>query len=372
MNTRFTTRPVSRSMLIGANALLWGIIAAVQGFQNYTGTLAEGLPADLLQSLVLQAATYAPWALFTPFLYLYFRRFPIDRLFSVRTLVILPVIAGACIAVQIASHTTAMALYPSPASHPHPFWSMYASMLQWISLPSFLSFAVIVGGCHAVNYYERFREREQAGAILQRQLAEAHLETLQSQLQPHFFFNTLHAIASLVRDQQPEKAVRIIARLSDLFRHTLANRHAHVIPLRQELELLSAYFEIEQTRFPDRLDVRLHISPETLEALVPTLILQPLVENAVKHGVSKTSTPLTVTVSSGVAEKQLFLRVENDHSVLDPSWMKKPDTIGISNTQKRLDQLYGQNQRFDLHSEEDSVIAEVVIPLEYQPEEQSR
>jgi len=359
-------------MLIGANLLLWGVIAAVQAFQNYTGTLAEGLPADLLQSLVLQAATYAPWALFTPFLYLYFRRFPIDRLFSIRTLVFLPLIAGACIAAQIASHTTAMALFPSPASHPRPFWSMYASMLQWISLPSFLSFAVIVGGCHAVNYYERFREREQASSILQRQLAEAHLEALQSQLQPHFFFNTLHAIASLVRDHQPEKAVRMIARLSDLFRRTLADEHTHVISLRQELELLSAYLEIEQTRFQDRLNVRLHIAPETLEAFVPTLILQPLVENAIKHGVSKTSSPLTVTVSSGVEEGQLFLRIENDHSVLDPGWMKKPDTIGISNTQKRLDRLYGQNGRFDLRAEGDAVIAEVVIPLEYQPVERLR
>ena len=372
MNLPRSNRPVPRSVLIGANVLLWGIIAAVQAFQNYTATLSEGAPADLLQSFVLQVATYAPWALFTPFLYVYFRRYPIDRLVSVRTLVILPLMTAACITTQIASHTAAMALFPSPASHPRPFWSMYASMLEWLSLPSFLSFAAIVGGCHAVNYYERFRERERAAGILQRQLAEAHLEALQSQLQPHFFFNTLHAIASLIRDNQPEKAVTMIARLSDLFRHTLAKEPSPVISLRKELEFLSAYLEIEQTRFQDRLTIRLQIAPETLEALVPKLILQPLVENAVKHGVAKTSSASTLTVSSRFEQGQVVLRVENDHSALDAGWKEKPDAIGTGNTRKRLDQLYGHNRHFDLRSEGDSVIAEVFIPLEHQPTDQSQ
>jgi two-component system, LytTR family, sensor kinase len=359
-------RSPSRPVLIAADILVWGFIATILAIQNYTATIAEGAQADLFQSFVLQVATYGPWAIFTPLLYFYFRRFPIDRLLSVRTLLVLPGIAAACIALQIGSHTIAMALCPGPSAHPRPFWSMYASMLEWISFPSFLTFSAIVGGCHAVNYYQRFRERERATVALEKELAEAHLQALHSQLQPHFFFNTLHAIASLVRDKQNDAAINMIARLSDLFRLVLAQEQAHRIPLRRELEFLSAYLEIEKVRFSDRLRVEMNIPDETLDVLVPTLILQPLVENAIKYGMSTGTSPGLVRIASQAIDGRLKLSVQNEGSDLSPGWQEKPGAVGVRNTRRRLKQLYGDRHHFDLREENQlGVIAELLIPLEY-------
>lgn len=351
------------------NFLLWTVIAALQAFQNYVSTVSEGGEADAVQSFLLQLSTFYPWAVFSPFLYAYFRRFPLDKFSSRRTLIVLPLLAIGCITLQIASHTAGMIIFPSPTWHPRGFWEILPDMLWWISFPGFLTFAAIVGACHAINYYQRFRERERITHRLEQELTEARLHALRMQLQPHFFFNTLHAIASLIRDGQGNAAVNMIAKLSDLFRYTLDQVKTQKISLKREIEFLSGYLEIEQTRFSDRLNVVMEIAPETKESLVPTLFLQPIIENSIKHGISRLSAPGTLTVKSERLKDQLVIRVTNDGSGIDPGWENK-GTVGVRNTRQRLKELYGTASQFVLRENGDGrVTAEVIIPFEYPNED---
>ena len=168
------------------------------------------------------------------------------------------------------------------------FSASSSTNLDW----ALMTYAAIVGLSYALGYYRESQARALKAAQLETSLAEARLKTLEAELHPHFLFNTLHAISSLIHTQ-PDSADRMISRLSDLLRITFARSGAARVPLQEELEFLQKYLEIEQTRFQDRLTVKFEIDPETLDAEVPRLILQPLVENAIKHGVAPRSGPGT-------------------------------------------------------------------------------
>ena len=179
-------------------------------------------------------------------------------------------------------------------------------------------------------YYSRYREGELRTAQLSAQLAQAQLQALRAQLHPHFLFNTLNAISTLVH-KDPDIADRMIARLSDLLRLTLENIGVQEVRLAQELEFLERYLEIERMRFPDRLQVRMHIAPETLDAWAPYLILQPIVENAIRHGIAPRSTPGTVEIRADCKNDRLILEVRDDGPGISPDRNLK-DGVGISST----------------------------------------
>jgi signal transduction histidine kinase len=202
----------------------------------------------------------------------------------------------------------------------------------------------IVGVVYAFDYYRKYREQQLKASQLATQLAQAQLEALKMQLQPHFLFNTLHAISSLMH-RNVEAADRMLARLSDLLRLTLENAGTQEVTLRQELEFLERYLEIEQTRFRDRLRVRMEIEPETLDARVPNLILQPLVENAVRHGIAARAVPGLIEIRAAHTDGSLHLQVRDDGPGLQA---EAKEGVGLTNTRLRLQQLYGAAQRFEL------------------------
>src|SRR5882672_7930082 len=193
-----------------------------------------------------------------------------------------------------------------------------------------LIYWVIVADSHAFDYYRRYRERELRALELEKRLAQAKLQALQMQLNPHFLFNTLHAISSLMH-RDVEVADRMITRLSDLLRYALESTDAQEVPLRQELDFLRRYLEIEQTRFGDRLAVRLEIAPETLDALVPNLLLQPLVENAIRHGIEPRAKPGRIELRARCENGQLKLEVRDNGVGLSPD-RKLEEGVGLSNT----------------------------------------
>jgi LytS/YehU family sensor histidine kinase len=203
-------------------------------------------------------------------------------------------------------------------------------------------FWIIVGVDHAVSYYRRYREGELRAALLETQLARASLQALRMQLNPHFLFNTLHAITTLIR-KDPDKAESMIARLSDLLRTTLDHVGAPEVMLRDELAFLERYLEIEKIRFGERLTIENDISSETLSAYVPNLILQPIVENAVRHGIASVSRGGRIVIRSSRKDERLVLNV-TDNGAGGPA---QQEGVGLSNTRKRLQQLYGANA--DLH-----------------------
>jgi two-component system LytT family sensor kinase len=227
-----------------------------------------------------------------------------------------------------------------------------------------LALGVVATGV-ARAYSLRLRARRDPAIQLTSQLAEARLDALRRQLDPHFLFNTLNAIASLV-ERDPRGVRRMIARLGDLLRHSFEGGQESEVTLRRELALLDLYVDIVKVRFQDRLTVDIRVDDEVLDALVPTFILQPLVENAVKHGVERRTEGGRVTVEAARDGDALVVRVVNDAPAEAPVAASPTSRtgVGIRNTRARLEQLYGARQRFTLERDsERGVVAEVRLPF---------
>jgi LytS/YehU family sensor histidine kinase len=206
----------------------------------------------------------------------------------------------------------------------------------------------VVSAHQGWHYYRRYREHEVQTAELRRELVEAKLAALRMQLNPHFLFNTLHAVSALIHEN-PEAADRVVARLSELLRLSLDTSRPPEIPLREEMEFLDRYLEIEQTRFADRLTVEKSLEAETLDALVPCLLLQPLVENAVRHGIEPREEAGVVSISAQRSNGRLKLCVSDNGAGLGGK-QEEPlqEGIGLSNTRSRLRHLYGEDFRVEL------------------------
>jgi two-component system, LytTR family, sensor kinase len=237
-----------------------------------------------------------------------------------------------------------------------------------VRLPiSIISYWSILGAGYAFEYYRKYREQQLQATRLEACLVEAQLQALKMQLHPHFLFNTLHAISALM-DEDIKAARRMIARLSELLRLTLENAGQQEVSLRQELEALERYLEIEQIRFQDRLKVELQIEPATLVARVPNLILQPIVENAIRHGIAPVSKAGSIEIRAAQRDGKLELSVRDDGPGLANDGEAFKPGIGLSNTRARLQQLYGGAQQLEIsNAAEGGVIVKLTMPFESVP-----
>jgi LytS/YehU family sensor histidine kinase len=221
---------------------------------------------------------------------------------------------------------------------------------------------------HAVSYYHRFRERELRATQLEGQLAKAHLQTLKSQLQPHFLFNTMHSISALMLTDV-NAADRMMSRLSDLLRISLETAGTQITTLNRELEFVNCYLDIEKVRFEERMNVIFDIAPETLDAQVPHLLLQPLVDNAVKHGISKLPGGGEIRITVHTQNGELQLKIKDNGPGLKGLGALPANRLGLRITRERLESLYGQNQSLEILSPPDGgVTISVRIPLTVQAE----
>ncbi len=217
----------------------------------------------------------------------------------------------------------------------------------------------------SVGYYQRYREREQMASQLQAQLVQARLQALQMQLNPHFLFNTLNGVSSLMRTD-PDAADEMLERLSSLLRITLAKGQAQRIPLQEEMEVVQLYVSIQQLRFGDRVSQSVEVSPEAWDALVPSMILQPIVENAYVHGISRSLGQATITIKAFVNHDKLCISIRNAGSVPGSSGdALRREGVGIANVKARLELHYGSRQSFSLQEiAPGDVTALCVLPLE--------
>lgn len=234
----------------------------------------------------------------------------------------------------------------------------------------FLYYIAILAGGIARDYFLRYHTRREQtillqaqAAQLQAQLADARLAALRTQLNPHFLFNTLHAVSALV-ERDPRGVRRMIARLSELLRTTLDGADEQEVPLGQELTFTHRYLEIMQIRFQGRLAIQSRVDPGVLDALVPNLILQPLVENAIKHGVSKIDEEGRIEIDGRREGDRLVLSVRDNGPHVGESGLRAGEGVGLRNTRQRLAELYGADQSLTLRGADDGggVVAEVVIP----------
>jgi two-component system, LytTR family, sensor kinase len=216
---------------------------------------------------------------------------------------------------------------------------------------------LVLGVQWGVLYYHRFRERSQEvlrvqlqASELESQLASAQLNALKMQLQPHFLFNTLNAITVLVRARKSKDAEQMLGHLSDLLRRVLEDIDAQEVSLRRELEYLHLYLSIEQVRFADRLRVEVSVDPTTEDASVPQLILQPIVENAVRHGIARSSSAGRILIRAAKINGTVEVRVQDDGPGLSTTYSGEDQGIGLANTRARLRQLYGEDARLEIEN----------------------
>jgi signal transduction histidine kinase len=215
---------------------------------------------------------------------------------------------------------------------------------------NYLTYWIIVGLAQALAYYRKYRDRELRASQLETRLAQTQLQVLKMQLHPHFLFNTLHAISALIH-KDVELADRMIARLGELLRSTLENVNKQEISLQEELNFIQPYLEIEQARLGPRLTVTVDVDPETRDAAVPNLLLQPLVENAIRHGIAPRAEPGRIEIRAHREQDLLTLQVRDDGPGLaNGSAARCKEGIGLANTRARLQQLYGPAHRFELRN----------------------
>jgi two-component sensor histidine kinase len=295
---------------------------------------------------------YAFWGpLFTPIAVWLGHRFPFER-GKWRRSIPVHVIAAPCVSLFHAVLTTALNPWVWPdMTTPEPLRHAFRrSFFMSVSDDIFIYWTVVFV-VQGWMYYRRFRDRELRTSVLETQLARAQLQALKVQLHPHFLFNTLNSVSELMH-QDVRVAERVITRLSDLLRMTLENIGTQEVTLRDEFEFVKGYLEIEQTRFQDRLKVTYDVAPETLDARVPNLLLQPLVENAIRHGISKSSQAGLIWIKSEKQGDRVILTVRDNGPGLRANGPSPAANfgIGLSATRARLEVLYNHNHSLSLNN----------------------
>ena len=232
-------------------------------------------------------------------------------------------------------------------------WFQQAVRVAGVNLPVYGGFVL---AWYAATFYREARDRQIKAVELESLLHRAQLEALRSQLNPHFLFNALHSIAELVH-QDPKLAEQLIVRLGELLRQVLESTKRQELALAEELEFIRGYLDIEQMRLGDRLRVIWDVQPEALDARVPSLILQPLVENAIQHGIAATPGPGTLTIRARRADDLLHIEVTDSGPGVAQVQTGRPQGIGLANTRERLRTLYGDRQTVELRNGEGLVVS---------------
>ena len=324
-------RPVRRSEL----TLIFGSWA-VYGVINTGQRLALGVSPGVAAGVSVASAVI--WSGLTIVVFWLSRMYPLDR--RPRTTSVL-VHVGASPLIAVAESLISFAVLAMLGMPTEPFIDHF-----YYGFPfNIVVYWLIAGVAHGMMYYRRYRERDAQALQLSRQLAQAELQVLKSQLHPHFLFNALNTISALMH-RDVKAADRMLCRLSDLLRAALDHTSEQEVPLLEELNFLESYLEIEQTRLAERLIVRIDVPPNVLDAMVPHMILQPLVENAIRHGVAPRKTPGTVTIRARGRREMLDIEVLDDGPGV-PAGRSPNGGLGLANTKARLEQLYAGQFSFE-------------------------
>jgi sensor histidine kinase YesM len=345
LNSR--SRRWSRVALI---ASIWTIIGVVFTLQSYFTSFRTERPVSLVDAAYLQMTWAYLWALATPLVLWVANRLPIDRRNWPRiALLHLPISLVLSVIVTAVGHVLAWLYWG---------WSMGRSFsLERMGRFILANFSEGIGiyllialASHAYRYYCRYLQGQSRTLELEAQLSRAELQALKMQLHPHFLFNTLHSISALM-PHDPDAARTMITRLGDFLRITLESSGIQEVTLKQEIEFLRCYLEIEQIRFQDRLETRVDVASDALDAKVPNLILQPIVENAIRHGIASHFNRGLIEITGRTQNGSLRIQVRDNGGGLIGHRNGEnlfQSGIGLANTEARLDRLYGRRHRLDL------------------------
>jgi two-component system, LytTR family, sensor kinase len=344
----FMAQPIETRRWLRAWAIssaAWTLATILLATSSYTGYRMKGVAFPWIHFLV-EWIRFQIWAFFSPFIFWSVWRSPIRRP-GVLRLVAWHVLAGVAVsAVLVVPWQMArqlMSLFVEDRIY-MPTTTLWFAGILLNQLFAYLDVAAIA---HAVHFARETRAGQLRASKLEAQLAQAQLQSLKAQIHPHFLFNTLNSVSSLIH-RDIDAADRVIALLSDLLRQSLELPPDALVPLRRDLEFLGRYLEIEKTRYKDRLRLRVEVAPEVLDAEVPSLILQPIVENAIRHGIARRSRAGIVEIHGRQEGEALVLEVRDDGPGLPESGVFTGHGVGLANTEARLKQHYPNRYRFEL------------------------
>lgn len=334
-----TDAGATRRLPVAVLAALWTVPALLSTLETVIFASMSGRPMPVWRAFVSESSGWYTWALITPLIVWLGRRFPLARPIRWSNVA---VHAGALVCAALTQAFVSTAFGQLTGTTNRPFALMMRSwFLSQLPFALFI-YAAIVGVSYALRERRRAEMRERHAARLAKELAEAQLRALRMQLQPHFLFNTLNAIMALVRDVETDRAIEALSLLSDLLRTAIHAGLEQETTLADELTFIGRYLEIERVRFGDRLAVSVDLPPAVANALVPTFLLQPFVENALRHGLAARRSNGTVRLSAAAVGARLVLRVNDDGVGLPPDWEERMSRgVGIANARARLAQMYG-------------------------------
>jgi two-component system, LytTR family, sensor kinase len=347
-------RPSLRSPALLAFAA-WTLLGLLEASKGYVADQLQGIPGGWWRALLGNMPWWWCWALLTPAIVAIARR--ADR-----------VPRPMALAIHLAASLVASAVHLTAVGTLY-WWTITRSVLRFLpaaaqvrvgsplgQIEAFLNgylvvdvmtYGAVVLAWYALVFHRRLRERERAAlalearaATLEAQMHEARLSALRMELNPHFLFNALNSVAGLVRRGEGSRAIEVLSRLGGLLRLTLEREDGHEVPLGRELELLDLYLGIERVRFLDRLSVEVDVDPAARDALVPAFVLQPLVENAVRHGIARVPEPGRITIGARLVGPELAIEITDTGPGI-ASAPRAREGLGLRNTRARLQQLYG-------------------------------
>jgi two-component system, LytTR family, sensor kinase len=312
-----------------------------------------------------EMASWLPWALATPLVIGLARRYDIIRSVNIQTAAVhlaafalISLVAEAWFAVlQVLFNPWDYAQQPT-------FMETWRTSLLFQVLTYLIVYALILTVTYVMDARERMARQITETARLSEELSKSQLAALRQQIEPHFMFNTLHSITGLVRDCKNDAAVSMIVGLSEFLRRALEDSHRSQVTLAEEVEYLQRYLDIQKVRFGERLQVSMDISEGLLSAQVPNLLLQPLVENAIKHGIAKRAAGGTVRITGRCHDGNLCLSICNDGPDSPTNWPAARTGVGINNLRTRLQILHGEEAQLQLKHAETGAV-EVVVRLPF-------
>src|SRR5262245_10422686 len=348
----------------------WTLVSIIFAGISYAAAIGENnREFGFVSALRLNLVQFYVWAILTPFVFRFSRRFPIElRPLNVRNLLLyFPALISFAGIHQVLHLAILWSIWPRWSTRYPALMDCYRAYFAFGFYIDLIIALLIVIAVHALFYYQNFRASELAQSSLKTQLAQAQLRALKMQLHPHFLFNTLHSISSLVLEDPP-KANSMIARLGDFLRLTVENSEQQLVTLKEETEFLRCYLDIEQVRFGDRLTVAFELEPQTLSAQVPHLILQPVVENAIQHAIAPRAAQGHINIQAKRLDSLLRVAISDNGPGItsNPNSLGKKG-VGLSNVRSRLQQIYGPDFRFELMNAGDGGLT-VVIEIPFQRE----
>src|ERR1041385_6579366 len=329
----------------------WTMVSVIFAGISYAAAIGENNKEfGSGSALRLNLIQFYLWAILAPLVFRFSRRFPIElRPLNIRNLLLyFPALISFAGIHQVVHLAVLWSISPRWRQKYPALIDCYRAYFAFGFYIDLIIALLIVIAVHALLYYQNFRESELAQSSLKTQLAQAQLRALKMQLHPHFLFNTLHSISSLVLEDPP-KANSMIARLGDFLRLTVENSEQQLVTLKEETEFLRCYLEIEQVRFGDRLTVAFELEPQTLSAQVPHLILQPIVENAIQHAIAPRAARGHINIEAKRLNSLLRVAIsDNGPGISSNAIAPAKKCVGLTNVRTRLQQIYGSDFRFEL------------------------